>query len=180
MRQVAVLELCIIINVVNKWNDFKPLVSSTYCCWHSLKKIQEKRHEIVILPLFKAFRQMSCLKTSVSHAKCSLHLFMKQNNTQKWFFPHKKNDIQNETELNVLQHCSKKAANKKMHHVSGKILPSASRSRRSPVRSPPGSSWVGARICIPRHCASKSLSETAGTLRESAILCLVSTRCLKP
>lgn len=55
-----------------------------------------------------------------------------------------------------------------------------SQNRRSPSRYPPGSSWVGGRICIPRHCANKSPSETVGTLPGSAILCPVSRQCLEP
>lgn len=55
-----------------------------------------------------------------------------------------------------------------------------SQNRRSPSHYPPGSFWVGGQICIPHHCANKSLSETAGTLPGSAILCPVSRQCLKP
>lgn len=55
-----------------------------------------------------------------------------------------------------------------------------SQSRRSLSHSPPGSFWVGGQICIPRHCVNKSLSETAGTLPGSAILCPVWRRCLEP
>lgn len=64
--------------------------------------------------------------------------------------------------------------------AAAEALPLMSRSRRSLSRSPPGSFWVGGRICIPRRCANRSLSETAGTLPGSAISCPVSRRCLEP
>lgn len=81
-----------------------------------------------------------------------------------------------------IQHdpCPHIAANKKEVSSKSQVLPSASQSRRSPVHSPPGSSWAGGRICIPHRCVSTSLSETAGTPRVSATSCLASTRCLKP
>lgn len=59
-------------------------------------------------------------------------------------------------------------------------LPSGSQSRRWLCHSPPGSSWVGVRICIPRQSVNKCPSGTGGTLPVSAILYLVLMRCLMP
>lgn len=64
--------------------------------------------------------------------------------------------------------------------VVGIPLPLTSQSRRSPSRSPPGSSWAGGQICTPRRCANTSPSGTAGTPLASATLCPVWKRCLEP
>lgn len=60
------------------------------------------------------------------------------------------------------------------------FLPWASRSKRWPVRCPPGSSWLGERTCTPGRCVSTCPSGTPGILPVSATLCHGCVLCSLP